>query len=556
MIIDGLPAETDGAFPVVVVGAGPAGIVLALELRRRGVDVVLLAGGLDGFDANFQALADADIADPATHSEMHYAVRRALGGTSLLWGGRCVPFDDIDFAARPQIGADGWPVDAAEIAPWYDQAMAYLDAGANVFSVPLSPSPEPGDARFDRVERWSNGRNMRRLHAKALQEDSRLRVCLGAVATGFDIDPASGRVTALRVADRDGQRRRVPARAFVLACGGLETTRLMLAARLDRPLLFGGTAGVLGRYYMGHIEGRIAEIVFTSALPDTEFAFAIDQGGRYFRRRITIAAETQQRDGLLNLSAWPDNPPLGDARHGSAILSLACLALATPGLGALLAAEAIRRKHLKRGALDVGGHLANIFRDLPQATREAAKFLYGRFVAQPRIPGFFLLNKARRYTFLYHAEQAPNPASAVTLAEQRDALGMPRLRIDLRFGEIDGQSVVASHRIIDAELRRTGLGRLEYAYDENERVAQVLAQATDGFHQIGTTRMSTVPAMGVVDRDLRVHGTPNLYVASSSVFPTSSQANPTLLLAAFSARLAAHLAERLPDLAPPGSGSG
>ncbi len=217
----------------------------------------------------------------------------------------------------------------------------------------------------------------------------------------------------------------------------------------------------------------------------------------------------------------------------------------------MLAAEAIRRKHLRQDGRDIGRHLSNIVRGLPEAAREATKFLYGRYVARPRLPGFFLLNRARRYTFLYHAEQAPNEASTVTLTERCDALGLPRLRIDLRYGEIDARSVLHSHDIIDRGLRRAGIGRLEYVYPEEERIAQVLAQATDGYHQTGTTRMSDAPDDGVVDRDCRVHGTPNLFVASSSVFPTSGQANPTLLVTAMAARLAAHLVRTLPDLDAP-----
>jgi choline dehydrogenase-like flavoprotein len=548
MIIDGLPANTMGEFPVVVVGAGPAGLVHALELRRQGVEVLVLAGGVDGFSAEFQELADAEIVDPSHHASMRHAVRRALGGTSLLWGGRCVPFDDIDFAVRPHVPFSCWPISAEEVAPWYDRAIPYLDIGEPRFSEPLSPPPAAGDARFDRLERWSEGRNMRRLHAAALARDQGLRICLGAVATGFAIDPANGRVAALIVAERSGQCRRLSGRAFVLACGGLETTRLLLAARMHQPALFGGPAGPLGRYYMGHVEGRIAEIVFTSAIPDTAFGFFIDRSGRYVRRRITITDEAQQRHGLLNLAAWPDNPALSQAEHRSAILSLACLSLAAPGLGRLLAAEAIRRKHLPQGGREIGRHVANILRGLPEATREAAKFLYLRFFAKPRLPGFFLVNQARRYTFLYHAEQAPHRESAVALSTRCDALGLPRLRIDLRYSEIDARSVVSSHQVIDRELRRTGLGRLEYSFAEGERVAQVLAQATDGYHQIGTTRMSADPAAGVVDRDCRVHGTPNLFIASSSVFATSGQANPTLLVTALAARLAAHLVGVVTDL--------
>jgi choline dehydrogenase-like flavoprotein len=553
MIVRGLPPPGFAA-PVVIVGAGPAGIVLALELRRRGVAAVMLAGGGDGFDPAFQALADAEIADPRRHAPMALAVRRGLGGTSLLWGGRCVAYDDIDFAARPHVPESAWPVGHAEIAPWYVPAAAYLDAGEPTFAAPLPHLKPTAECRFDRLERWSGRRNLRRAHAAALERDPGLCVCLGPVATGLRIDPASGHVAGIELDMPDGRHAVLSARAVALACGGLETTRLLLVAQAAQPRLFGGPDGALGRYYMGHIEGRIADIVFERAGADREFDFFVDGGGRYVRRRITIAAEAQRRHRLLNLCAWPDNPPLGDPGHGDALLSLAYLSLAMPGLGRALAPEAIRRKHLDGGAEAVGAHLGNILAGAPRAAREAARWLYRHYLARPRLPGFFILNRAHRYSLFFHAEHAPNRDSTVRLAPSRDALGMPRLRIDLRFAEIDARSVVAAHRVIEGGLREAGLGRLDYAVAEPEREAAVLNQATDGYHQIGTARMSADPAAGVVDRDCRVHGTANLFVASSAIFPSSSQANPTLLLAAFSARLAAHLAQRwreLPESAVP-----
>src|SRR5581483_4452413 len=407
----------------------------------------------------------------------------------------------IDFAARPHVPESAWPVGHAEIAPWYVPAAAYLDAGEPIFAAPLPHLKPTAECRFDRLERWSGRRNLRRAHAAALERDPGLCVCLGPVATGLRIDPASGHVAGIELDMPDGRHAVLSARAVALACGGLETTRLLLVAQAAQPRLFGGPDGALGRYYMGHIEGRIADIVFERAGADREFDFFVDGGGRYVRRRITIAAEAQRRHRLLNLCAWPDNPPLGDPGHGDALLSLAYLSL-----------------------------------------------------AMPRLPGFFILNRAHRYSLFFHAEHAPNRDSTVRLAPSRDALGMPRLRIDLRFAEIDARSVVAAHRVIEGGLREAGLGRLDYAVAEPEREAAVLNQATDGYHQIGTARMSADPAAGVVDRDCRVHGTANLFVASSAIFPSSSQANPTLLLAAFSARLAAHLAQRwreLPESAVP-----
>jgi choline dehydrogenase-like flavoprotein len=551
MICQEIPSEPLDESPVLIVGAGPAGIVQALELRRHGIPVTMLAGGADGFDAKFQALADAEIADPKRHAPMQIAVRRALGGTSLLWGGRCVPFDAIDFAERPHVPLGSWPIDPEEIRPWYDIGMRYLNAGAPEFSAPLPALAEMAECRLDRLERWSEGRNLRQLHAAALERDPGLKILLGAVALAVEIDPVSGRAEGVSVCLPSGWRQTLRARAIVLACGGLETTRLMLASRLDRPRLFGGADGPLGRFYMAHFEGRIADIVFGPDVPADAFDFFIDGSGRYARRRITIASETQQRHGLLNMATWPDNPLLGEPAHRSAILSLAYLSLATPGLGGLLQPEAIRRKYLEHGVKHVGRHLGNIAAGLPEAVYEAARFLYRRYGTTPRLPGFFIRNKSRRYAFFYHAEQCPNPASTVSLLGTRDALGLPRLKVDLRYSELDVDSVVAGHEIIDRNLRAAGIGRLDYHGPTEARAACVWDQMTDGYHQIGTIRMAADPARGIVDGDCRVHGTSNLFVASSAVFPTSGQANPTLLITALSARLAAHLARLIRNLFEP-----
>jgi choline dehydrogenase-like flavoprotein len=551
MICQEIPSPRFAEAPVLIVGAGPAGIVQARELRRRGIEVTMLAGGLDGLDDKFQALADADIVEPRRHAPMQIAVRRALGGTSLLWGGRCLPFDDIDFADRPHVPHGGWPLPHDAIRPWYEVGMRYLNAGVPAFSAEFPGFGPLAECRMDRLERWSEQRNLGQRYRKALADDRGLCVLLGAVATGFEVDPTSGRV--LGVSARLASRERVVlrARAIVLACGGLETTRLMLAARKAQPGLFGGAESPLGRFYMGHFEGRIADVVFDPALPDTYFDFFIDKSGRYARRRITINDDCQQRHGLLNACFWPDNPTLSDPAHESAILSLAYLSLGAPVLGSLLEPEAIRRKHLERGVNAPMRHLANTLAGLPEAVREAARFLYRRYGTTPRLPGFFIRNKARRYALFYHSEQAPNPASMVSLTGARDALGMPRLKIDLRYSDQDAASVIAGHEIVDRDLRAAGLGHLEYHVPVEQRAARVWEQMTDGYHQIGTIRMAAGPKRGVVDADCRVHGTPNLFVASSAVFPTSGQANPTLLITALSARLAAHLAGLVRELPPP-----
>ena len=522
---------------------------VALDLADAGLDVLLIESGIDGTDRARQDLCEAIVEDSATHAPMSLAVKRALGGTSHLWGGRAVPFDEVDFASRSVAPQAAWPVPFGEVSRWYEAACKFLDCGPPNFEDASSIGVPAADGlRFDRLERWCAQPNMQRVHGARLTAHPRIRLALDATALRINVDVERGTVSDLTAAI-GGERTRVAARAYVIAAGGLETARLMLASRVEAPNLFGGPDGPLGRNYMGHMFGSIADIVFERSDADQAFDFARDGSGRYRRRRFTLDGECQLENVLLNMAAWPELPPLDDARHGSGILSMAYLALATPGLGSLLSPEAIRRKKLGNGPLQIWPHARNVVRDVVGSARFAGEFLMARYASPVRIPGFLVLNSAHRYAFHYHAEQAPNPASRVRLSESRDALGQPRLTIGLRFGEDDARSVLRTHELMAQKLKTCGLARIEYKMREEDRLSAILDQASDGFHQIGTTRMATDPRQGVVGADARVHGVSNLFLAGSAIFPSSSQANPTLTAVALAARLAAHLTRALPSMA-------
>ena len=148
---------------------------------------------------------------------------------------------------------------------------------------------------------------------------------------------------------------------------------------------------------------------------------------------------------------------------------------------------------------------------------------------------------------MYQAEHLPHRSSRVVLATDRDALGMPRLRTQVAFTEQDVRTVEKFHRVLAAQLSATGTGAF-HAYDPDlvSQIEDRLTHFNSMYHHLGTTRMSASPATGVVDRDCRVHGVDNLYVAGGSVFPTGGYANPTLTVVA----LALRLADRLRQIAP------
>ena len=529
---------------VVVVGAGPVGLKCAVDLADSGLDVLLVESGTAGRDAGAQALSGAEITNMGSHAPMDLAVQRGFGGTSALWGGRAVPFDRQDFETRAAAPGAAWPISAGDVAPWYESACRFLDCGPAVFEAPLPGVPEMDGLTATHLERWCARNDMGAVHGARVAAHPKIRLALGATVTRIAAEAASGAVSGLTVA-MGGQTTRVTARAYVIAAGGVETARLMLASRNEAAPELGGPA--LGRFYMGHAFGSIADIQFLRPGDDRAFTFFKDGSGRYVRRRLTLSAEVQRELGLPNVAAWPDLPELYDPAHKSAILSLAYLALKTPVLGPHLMSEAIRLRKIGPGGR-TGAHIWNVIKGAPGAAWFAATFLSARY-AKVRLPGFFVLNGAHRYALHYHAEHVPDADSRVTLGGTRDALGMPRAAIDLKFGPADAAGIVASHDAMDARMQAAGYAKLIHAHAPDARAAAVLAQASDGFHQIGTARMGANPATSVVDADARVHGMANLFVAGSAVLPSSGQANPTLLAVALAGRLAKHLTEFIPQRA-------
>ena len=140
---------------------------------------------------------------------------------------------------------------------------------------------------------------------------------------------------------------------------------------------------------------------------------------------------------------------------------------------------------------------------------------------------------------VFHCEQAPNRESRVRLAEERDALDMPRTRLDWRLLPIDRRSAWRAHELVASALGEAGVGRV-WARMPDDRDGWP-ADMGGGNHHMGTTRMHVDPRRGVVNERGFVHGLENLLVAGSSLFPTGGAANPTLTIVALALRMADQL---------------
>lgn len=533
---------------VAIVGAGPAGIVLALELARAGVRVALVESGSDSFNPVTQRLGETVDDDPV-HTPMSLTTRRQIGGASNLWAGRCVPFDPIDFEDRPVVGAARWPVTYEEISRYFSRACQWCRCGEAVFDAAdianlaedsLIPGWPGGDIRATSLERWSLPTNFGRLYRNEIRASTFVKLVTDLTCTeivcakeGSSVDHLVGRTLA-------GVRITVKATRYVLACGGLEATRLLFVSNRVHANGIGNHSGHLGHWYMAHVESRIATVRFTTPAKSTIYGYERDLDRVYVRRRFTFSDEVLRRHRLPNTAMWLTNPEIADASHRNGTLSLIYLLLASP-IGGYLVSEGIRQSQIKTTQPVVNrAHFANVLNDLWPAAKFAVSFGYHRFAIPGRkAPGFFVSNDLNVYPLVYHGEHLPHYDSCVFPAAERDALGVPRLRTRLHFGEEDIEGAIKAHEHFDRYLRAHGLGSLEYLYDD--LAVAIRERLFGGYHQAGTTRMSISPDDGVLDSDLAVHGFDDLFVASSSAFVTSSQANTTFTIIAFALRLADHL---------------
>jgi choline dehydrogenase-like flavoprotein len=549
-----LPTGATLEAEVAVVGAGPAGITLALELANAGHRVLLIESGGDSYSADAQQLGDTSGNDSA-HVPMSLATRRQIGGASNLWAGRCVPFDPIDFQQRRIVGNAKWPVGYDELKNYFPRACKWCMCGAPTFDAGEIPSlagdalipgwPE-GDIRSTSLERWSLPTNFGRAYRARLRDSPLVTVVSHLTCTEIVCPVDAHRIEHLAARTLAGNHVRVHAQRYVLACGGIESTRLLFASNRHATNGIGNHSGHLGRWYMAHLGASIAQVHFNTPPEQTIYGFERDPVGIYVRRRFTFSADYLAEHDLPNVAMWLENPEISDPAHGNAVLSFIYLVLASP-LGRYFIAEGIRRRKIDtNNPVSNWRHFWNVARNLPRAAWFALTFGYGRFVRRGyKVPGVFVPSASNAYRLYYHGEHLPHYGSRVTPTSELDALGMARMQTELRFEDDDIRAAIRVHDHFDRYLRLHGLGYLEYLYEDRE--AAFREQLLDGYHQAGTTRMSARPEDGVLDSQLAVHGFNDLFVASSSAFVTSGQANSTFMIVAFALRLADHLHRSLSD---------
>jgi choline dehydrogenase-like flavoprotein len=453
-------------------------------------------------------------------------------------------YDDVDFMNRPVIGKNNtWSLELfRDLKESIPSAAEYFECGKPVFnlnSIPqlrnqrIAENFKEGIVTDSFLERWSMPTRFGKRYAAEMNARKNLTLLEGFEARDFSAPDIAGKVSSLIIREsKTGMIRRIRAGYFVVAAGAQESTRILLRnQQLFRNL--SAPPEALGKYYQGHISGKIASVHFTGDPGKTDFGFHQDEDGTYIRRRFQFDNSFLAKNNLLNTAMWLDNPLYFDPKHRNGAMSFMYLAMITPFLGKRLAPPAIAHSVTKGKVTGMFNHIWNIIRGLPGSILIPVSIFYKRYCVKRKLPGVFLFSPENKYALHFHAEQIPDAENKMELGPDGESLV-----IHYKLTDADIHSVIRLHEELDRWLRSCNCGRLEYWHDKADLPEAIRKMSKDGLHQSGTTRIANNPESGVVDGDLKLWGTNNVFVCSSSVFPTSGQANPTFLLGAFAVRLA------------------
>lgn len=528
-----------------IVGAGVAGITLALEFERQGIDVLLLeSGGYEPDDATRDLNRGENLGLNFAWSDG--ARSRYLGGSSNCWGGWCGPLREHEMARRAWVPESGWPFERRTLDPYYERAHRVLNLGPYDYDLQRWVSkidrpdvrriPLPTGRVHDILSQFSLPSRLGDHYRKDLAAARHAKVCLHANVVDIETDGDGRTVQRVQVQTLSGRRFSVAARQFVLACGGIENARLLLISNRVQRAGLGNAYDLVGRYFADHPRVHVGSVHFEPAwkknkLYDIKFHFlnrAVSHGGTFVSSQFSLSPEVQEREGLLNAQLWFSSQFPGDGSDESEAV--------------------IRMKHrLDRKTQPEYTFLGDLAL-LARHPLNTAGFVLARLLQSERL--------IRRVKMTVISEPAPNRDSRITLSpDQRDALGLPRVRMDWRIGDQVKRTIDRSLALFADELKAGGVGSIDLPPKiEGGQWPYTRGTPTDNlgtWHHMSTTKMNDSPREGVVDRNARIHGMTNLFVAGSSIFPTCGANFPTITLCALSLKLADHLTEQLrrPDAA-------
>jgi choline dehydrogenase-like flavoprotein len=466
-------------YDVCICGSGPAGITVARTLAAKGKSVALLEGGSLAYTEESQKLYEGKSIGINDWDAVENCRLRFFGGTSNHWSGLCSFFDDTDFESRPD-GIPGWPISKTEAYKYFDNAKEILDLPKNAF---LNTPKWLGSNFKSFVNAKSPPTRFNIKYQDELKKSDNIDLFINANLINIQLVDDLKTIKYLEVKNYKKVNFLFTAKQFVLAMGTIENARMLLASNKQIKSGIGNQHDMVGRCYMEH--------------------FNIGYG------RFVVENQKFWKNGSINLN--PSVALIKKTKIGNAVISF------DPSFKVVSYGRTRALKQAIRNLICKSENATEFSRKLVDFNCEGDGFITSMI------------------------EQSPNRDSRVTLDTTHDVFGVPQVILNWQFNQFDMHSIRTIGMEVAKEMARLGVARVQlvdYILDKNLPIRDIGHHC----HQMGTTRMSADPKHGVVNENLRVHGSNNLYVAGSSVFPTGGGCNPTFTLTMLAIRLGEHIA--------------
>jgi choline dehydrogenase-like flavoprotein len=508
---------------ICVIGGGAAGISIGLHLINTTLDVSILeSGGLD-FDNETQRLNEGDNIG-LKYFPLQSARLRFFGGSTNHWNGKCAPLFPHDFLARSSVPYSGWPINYMELLPYYKVAQKICGLGPyelyedmeslGLPSLQFIPDISKTMLQY-RIFQVSRPTRFGVEYREDLKKAKNVHIYLGANVLELLPNKSSTAIDSVKIRTLEGKDLTARSRFFVLAAGGIENPRILLASNSRMRHGLGNEHDIVGRFFMEHLLVFGAGKMATRLTPKTLDVFRTQRTPNQHWVKVDLGFNDEflWKNSRTKMSFRPaDIKPLNASSLNSANKLLE------------LASEWQLPKDIKL-------HLRNL---------RAGKTVLASNAIRKAL-GWHLFERSSgpyEASLTASIEQLPNPNSRVLLSDKRDSIGMPQIKLDWHVGEKEYFDLRKNLELMALEVIRSGFGAVQILLkDYNDFLDRVVGQ----WHHMGTTRMSDDPKKGVVNADCRVHSLGNLYIAGSSVFPTVGESNPTLTICALAIRLASHL---------------
>lgn len=508
-----------GTFDVVVVGAGAVGLPLSVKLARAGLRVATLEAGSLALSVASQAVFEAARSVGKAHDGLRTGRFRMLGGTSNFWGGQLVPIDDHVFAPRPWLGEAGWPIKRTELDVPYQEALDILGLAhalktdAEVMRKLRIPLPDLGPSLDYFFTRWAPTPVLQHHFDDDIANLEHLHVYYNAEVDCLGLPSPDGRVDDVRLRDAKGRRFTIGAKTIVLANGTIEVARLLLDRTAgDVPAPWADNPWI-GRGFTDHLDVNAGTLELRDKKLFDAYFQNILLGGAKYQPKIKLNAEAQQQLGTVDIG---------------------CHLIFNSSYEEHLANAKTFVRSFLRGRPD------SDWKSYPARLRALVRVgipMIARYLRDNRI----YAHADRGIDLRLSCEHIAVRDSRLVASGRTDPSG--RLVHDLAW-HIDGREIetmAVFAEMVGTSLERAGIATLHIDERLSRRDPAFADACKDTNHQMGMARMGKSPDDGVVDTDLRVFGTSNLYVASAAVFPSTGFPNPTLTAIALAMRLGNHL---------------